>query len=1288
MDSFLCALLQRATAGTVILVAVLALFSPLAERVVAGQARGEPSPAWLADALVQPSLEGLLAELSTEASRLRAAGAAVSSAALIGRSQSLRDAVAARTLRLSSATIGPVGAPIDPQIRVQVDVTISSDGPDSAALDRYGVWMEQYRPDLGRAQYQVPVVHLNSVAQLPGVVRLRLPVYAIAQSGAVVTEGDSLLRVDTARSQSDLSGDGVRIGVISSGILGLEASQATGDAPLLVDQRAFAAAGLQIDSEGTAIIEIIHDLAPQADILFANAATDLEMMQAVNFLAARADIVVDDLAFFFPADQQSDVSRNTAQALNNSAWPIRAYITSVGNWADRHYAGRYLAGPDGTTLGLPFAGSVHRFQAGSGVTDALDRGSQSFNEIVLGEGDTAHIVLFWNDPWGQSTNNYDLFLLNDANQIVDSSELRQGLPGAVPREDLLFTNDGAERTFRIVVQNGNNAAITRDLDLFVLRADAIADGATVLNFNTVASSILAQSDAPGGVIAVGAINQADTGLDDIEPFSSRGPTVNGVIKPDVTAVDGVSITGSGDFPTPFLGTSAAAPHAAGIAALLLQAQPALRAADGGSAAAERAILRSLLIDSAVDLGATGVDNTFGAGRIDALAAVASAQIELVTVDSAADDGPGSLRRAIETVNTLPLDDTGAGVVILFSEPLAIALVDPLPPLTANTVTIGGRGSVIDGTAIRVTEPADGLIVQGDDIEIIGLELTNFSGAALHVDGAARTIIRAVMVTDSGTGLLIDNGAQETRIGDASGVLSGEAGASPGGIFAAGNQGDGVRLSGAGTGGIALHESLIGLNLDGGVRGNGGVGVRVEGGASNNLIGAAMPTDPPLQLAQAAALVHTFQGTVTIGGIAAPVGTLVEVLLDGVSQGATTVGILETDGRAAFVLTIVGPGNAVTFRVDGMGLNDGFGFVPGALTELELTVPAGADAVPMITLPGGNVIAFNGASGVHIEGDQTVANTVRGNRVHSNAGLEIDLVAVSDASSGVTPNDLNDTDGGPNGLLNSPIVESVSFSAAGATITGQASSGDVVDVYVAIDQRSDPTVAANAQRVGGALRFVGTTTAIDGRFVLERVFTGDAMAITALATDAAGNTSEFALNLATEPGPAVDQVTPNIGSLDGGTRVTLTGAGFVSGAGFAVLVGGVRATVESVTISTVVVRTPPGLDGLASVAVVNPDGRSSVLADAFTYAPFRVVELHPGWNNLTWQGAPTPVTAAIGPLAGRLDRVFAWDAARQVFDAFIVSAPSFLNTLATLIPGQPLWVFLNGATAEDWEQPLS
>jgi hypothetical protein len=217
-----------------------------------------------------------------------------------------------------------------------------------------------------------------------------------------------------------------------------------------------------------------------------------------------------------------------------------------------------------------------------------------------------------------------------------------------PVEVIDFTNRGATGRFHIVVQNVRDAAEPKQLNLFSFQPQCAFDGPGLLrttrferhNYNTAARSVSAQSDAGGSpvsVIAVGAICSAsataadrfttipnpscvDTTNSTVEFFSSQGPTLDGRQKPDVSAIDGVSVTGAGGFPSTFFGTSAAAPHVAAIEALALQAAPCLRESGAAAlgAAAARTTLRNLIVNNAVSLNESREpDNLSGSGRADA-----------------------------------------------------------------------------------------------------------------------------------------------------------------------------------------------------------------------------------------------------------------------------------------------------------------------------------------------------------------------------------------------------------------------------------------------------------------------------------------------------------------------------------------------------------------------------------------------------------------------------------------------------------------------------------------------
>ena len=535
-----------------------------------------------------------------------------------------------------------------------------------------------------RVQAAIPLSRLTAVAALPFVNFIRLPNYAIRRTGSIDTEGDAILHADAARAQFNVDGTGVKVGVISDGLKGVFATGcttcngvasgpiSTGDLPTSTGTRnasgkltassggitgqtftqngdlegiipgcAFAGAG----AEGTALLEIVHDLAPGAQLAFANADTDVAFNQAVNALAVANDVVVDDLGFFIPPfDGTNSVSANTGAALNNNANRIRAYVTANGNDADEHYYGSYVdSGVDGTTIsGISKAGHLHLFQSSGSTTDVLGLGGQPFNVISLPSGGSVDIFLVWDDPAGHSSNNYDLFLVRQADNTVVASSTDVQNGSTDPLESIRFTNTGAAGQFHIVVQNVANSAAVKNLNLISFQQECDATGPLLiaaghherLNFNTAGNSVIAESDAGGtpvSVISVGAICSAsaaattatnsadqsclDTSHATAEFFSSQGPTLDGRIKPDIAAVDGVSITGAGSFENPFFGSSAAAPHVAGEAALVLQAVSCLSSTDtfGLDAATARAKLRNLITASADARSASPPDNVFGAG---------------------------------------------------------------------------------------------------------------------------------------------------------------------------------------------------------------------------------------------------------------------------------------------------------------------------------------------------------------------------------------------------------------------------------------------------------------------------------------------------------------------------------------------------------------------------------------------------------------------------------------------------------------------------------------------------
>ncbi|MFH0793752.1 MAG: S8 family serine peptidase [bacterium] len=532
----------------------------------------------------------------------------------------------------------------DKEGTIRVVIQLRDDSPDELeALWNLGVTIQIHDVANKRLQARLDPAIVDFVAARPAVRKIKLPDNPVAFTGSQTSQGDALHQADKVRSQIGATGLGVKVGVISDGLGLLSQSQSTGDLGVVTSQsfREDGRIDLGFDgntgAEGTAMLEIVHDLAPDAELYFSNFETDQEINQAKNWLADQGcRVVVDDIGFFNngPYDGTSPVSMGSTALVRQGV----AYFTSVGNLAQDHYQADYVPGTD---VGTNPADNtrVHFF---NGIDDPN-------LAVTVPAGGTLSAFLQWNDPFGLSGNDYDLYVLSTqtpdftTQNILAASEDFQ-LDGDDPVEGLAFENTGTSARTVYVYIVGWNPQV-RSLNLFVL-------GNTAQEYSTPARSIINNNEAGGGVISVGAVSHLTP--DTIEFYSSLGPTQDNRIKPEVVAADRVVTTVSGY--TNFAGTSASAPHAAAVAALILSWNSGLNPAQ----------LATLMQDHSVHLGSPTPNNTFGYGRLDALASIQATPQTVVRYTFPNTDTQGWTFGSAAPAYTAPASAANSGKLKLIS----------------------------------------------------------------------------------------------------------------------------------------------------------------------------------------------------------------------------------------------------------------------------------------------------------------------------------------------------------------------------------------------------------------------------------------------------------------------------------------------------------------------------------------------------------------------------------------------------------------------------------------------
>ena len=500
------------------------------------------------------------------------------------------------------------------QVQVYLHYDRRDDVPSLRSLQDLGASDIKASPELGVVQAWVPAAALETAASLPGVLRASVPRYAVvkrapasapvAQTGSVDTEGDQILGAKSFRTATGITGQGITVGVISAGDSHISSSQSTGDLPANIwdDPKDKGGTGgfnpASSGDEGTAMMEIVYDIAPGVKQLgFCGPATSVDFITCLDDLNSNigANIIVDDLAFpggaMFTTDTFSGAVQSFAQ--NN---PKIHLVTAGGNDGTGYWQG---------TWSTPTPVTVSQTVNGINYTQALNFGTNSAPNPDLSftapGGDAVDYIVEWDDPWNDSAttddpNDYDVVLFNSSGKAIACNQGMNINPNngscTFPSPKQKLDSPGPTPVQGARWQNGSLDAAVH-LEVFY-KAGTPGDRIKVLVFDESSKQIVLSSSTTGSVygqsalpytaeISVGAIYAPDalSGLYDIEPYSSEGPVELGTTgqtfthenKPDFVAPDCVSVTGAGGFSSPFCGTSAAAPHIAGLTALLMAGYP-------------------------------------------------------------------------------------------------------------------------------------------------------------------------------------------------------------------------------------------------------------------------------------------------------------------------------------------------------------------------------------------------------------------------------------------------------------------------------------------------------------------------------------------------------------------------------------------------------------------------------------------------------------------------------------------------------------------------------------------